>query len=100
MRIFKIIFRVVFALASGLNVLVALNNFFRGLPTVVGMLLFYVNLIEYPLFVVFIFEFLINWLFIKRPALFFKTEFYYLLIQVCACILLALSYIKCPTCPG
>jgi hypothetical protein len=100
MHTFKMIFRIVLGLASALNALVAINNFFLGTPTVIGMALFYVNLIEYPLFVVFIFVFLINWLFMKKPVSFFKTELYYLLIQVCACILLALSYIKCPTCPG
>ena len=100
MQIFKIIFRVVVGLASGLNMLTAINNFWRGAGSVVGMALFYVNLIELPAFIAFIFVFFINWLFMKRPVSFFKTELYYLLIQVCAWGVLALSYISCPTCPG
>src|SRR5258708_28483334 len=100
MQIFKMIFRGVVGLASGLNALTAINNFFRGAGSVVGMLLFYVNLIELPLLIAFIFVFLINCLFMKRPVSFFKTDLYYLLIQVCAWIVLALWYLSFPRCPG
>ncbi len=93
------IFRVVVGLASAVNVMNALTNFGRVMPFG-GLLLFYVNLIELPVLIAFIFVFLINWLFMKRPVSFFKTELYYLLIQVCAWILFSLSYINCPTCPG
>jgi hypothetical protein len=79
---------------------VAITNVSLGFGTVIGMLLFWVNLIECPLFLVFIFVLLYKCLFKRNPVSRFKTELIYLLIQIGAIVLLALSYKVCPTCPG
>jgi hypothetical protein len=100
METFKITLRSVFATAAVLNALVAILNFFRGPAASIGIFLFYVNLINIPLFIAFILVLLYNCLFKRKPVSFFKNELIYLLMQIGAIVLLELSYINCPTCPG
>lgn len=99
METFKRILRIVFATASVLIVLVAITNLFQK-PTVIGMVLFGVNFIDNPLFIVFFFMLLYICLFKRKLIPYFKTEIIYFLIHIGAIVLLLLSYLSCPTCPG
>ncbi len=101
METFKTILRIVFATASVLCVLVAIHNVshLEGEARFFGMLLFYANLFMLPLFVAFI-VILYSCIFKKKHISFFKTELIYLLIQIGTIVLLQLSYINCPDCPG
>ena len=100
METFKTTLRIVFATASVLNILVAITNVLLGFGTPIGVLLFWVNIIDFPLTIAFIFVILYQWLFKRTPVSFFKTELIYLLVKIGAIVLLALSYKVCPTCPG
>jgi len=99
METFKRILRIVFATASVLNVLVAITNLLQT-PTVIGMVLFWFNFIDTPLFIAFFFALLYICLFKRKLVPFFKIEIIYFLIHIGAIGLLALSYVSCPTCPG
>jgi hypothetical protein len=100
MKTFKITLRIVFATALVLNILVAITNVFLGFGTVIGMLLFWINLIDYPITLAFILVILYQWLFKRTPVSFFKTELIYLGVKIGAIVLFALSYNICPACPG
>lgn len=100
MKIFKILLQIVFATAAILNAWVGILNFSGGNARFIGMVLFYVNLIDYPLLIAFIFVVSFNCLFRRKPISFFKIELIYLFIKICAIVLLGLSYINCPECPG
>lgn len=99
MKTFKYILRIVFAAASILAILVAITNFLQT-PTVIGMVLFWVNFIDVPLFITFFFMLLYICFFKRKSVPFFKTEIIYFLIHIGAILLLVVSYISCPTCPG
>jgi hypothetical protein len=99
MDTFKKTLRIVFATASVLSVLVAIFNFCRTSAGFFGTFLFYVNFIDNPLFIAFIFVLLYNCLFKRKPVSFFKIELIYFVIHVGATILLLLSYINCQSCP-
>ena len=100
MDAFKLIFRIVFGLAIVLGAFWIINFLFiKGRPFG-GMLLFYVNLLQVLILVIFIFVVLYNRLFRKIPFAFLKTEWIYLLIQIFVWVLFSLSSKACPTCPG
>jgi len=71
---FKLIFRIVFGLAIVLGVFWIINFLFiKGVPFG-GMLLFYVNLLQFLILVIFIFVVLYNRLFRKIPFAFLKLS--------------------------
>ena len=87
METFKITLRIIYATASVLNALLAINKFLHGPAGVLVWPAMYVNLIGYPLFVAFIFVVLYNCIFKRMPVSFFKTELIYFLIWFCAIVL-------------
>jgi hypothetical protein len=97
METFKITLRIVYATATVLNTLLAINKFLDGPAGVLVWPTMFLNLIGYPLFVVFIFVLLYNCIFKRTPVSFFKTELIYFLIWFCVIALLNVWLINRPT---
>lgn len=99
MELFKITFKSIFGLAIFLGVYWVINYLFiKGIP-IMAIVYFYVNLVQTPILLIFIFIMFYNYLFRKIPLSYFKTELVYLLIQIIVWILLYFSSSTCPTCP-
>lgn len=102
MNVFRNIFKVVFLtqialwLVASFTYLFSYKVFLYFDFLAVNIMLF----IQTPIFLVFIFVVLYNWLLKKKPFIFFKTEYIYVSAFIGTLLLLGLFFYICSTCNG
>lgn len=100
MNIFQSIFKVVFLIQIVLWLVISFTYFFSYKAFLyfdflaVNIMLF----LQAPIFIVFVFVVLYNWLLKKKSFIFFKRELYYVLFCIIAMILSGIAQTLCPTC--
>jgi hypothetical protein len=97
METFKTILRIVFGTVDVLIALTVIVYLTSGpwASIAIYIYIYWLNFINVPLAIAFIFVLLYQCLFRKKPFSFFKTEIFYLLIQICAGVFIPLLCQNC-----